>query len=178
MSEDQNLTVEARIARFGDLKMMTHIADSGLPLEALDLLYARKILPVIAEGDTAVAAGAPIRGAGGMALGFSVCPPGQGPSLHRHSETFETFIVLEGEFEFSWGIEGDHSATLGKYDVVSFPPGVFRALRATGSADATTLVIINGNNQEDITAAPKVGKRLEEMGYREKVEAIGFHFGD
>src|SRR4051794_34921440 len=115
-------TLDNRIARFQDLKVLGHIANGGLAQEALDLIYAGKLLPVITlaeNGDTPVAAGAPILGAGGMSMVFASNPPGQGPSLHRHDETFETFIVLQGEYEFTWGDEGEHSVVLGQYDVLS-----------------------------------------------------------
>jgi quercetin dioxygenase-like cupin family protein len=181
MAQDGHLTdpdpsVTARVARFSELQPLPHMARSGLPLAALDLLYARTILPVITDKDeTVVAAGAPITG-GGMTMVFTVCPPGQGPGLHRHSATYETFVVLDGAFEYSWGRKGDHRVVLGKYDTVSFPPGVYRAFRAVGETDGTMLVIITGDDQDDIVGAAAVGQQLDQLGCRAGAEAIGFRF--
>lgn len=172
-------SVEDRVARFKDLQVLPHITNSEMPQEALDLLYARTILPVITPdtGDTVVAAGGPIKGAGGLTVGFTICPPGQGPGLHIHAETYETFIVLEGEYEYFWGPEGENSVVLGKYDTISIPPGEYRAFRAVGTTDAMMLALINGENQNDITQAASLGDQLEEIGSRSSAEALGFRFG-
>jgi quercetin dioxygenase-like cupin family protein len=170
--------VEDRIARYQDLKVLRHIANSDMPQEALDLLYARTILPVITPetGDTVVAAGGAISGAGGLTMGFAICPPGQGPGLHVHAKTYETFVVLEGEYEFSWGSNGEHSAVLGKYDTISIPPGEYRAFRATGTEDAVILALINGADQNDITQAAVLGDELATLGSRTAAEQLGFRF--
>ena len=174
---DLDHTVVDRIARFAELQPLPHLASSGLPQEALDLLYARTILPVITDAqDTVVAAGAPIAGGGGMTMGFAWCPPGQGPGLHRHSSTYETFVVLDGVFEYVWGRDGDHAAVLGRFDVISFPPGVYRAFSAIGDTPGLLLALITGGDQDDIVNAQAVGRALDALGCREGAEAIGFRF--
>ena len=109
----------ARISRFQDLK----------PLAA-----------------TPINAGAPIRGAAGMTMALAVCPPGQGPGLHAHRETYETFTVLKGEFEVRWNDDGGEREVLRPFDTISFPPGVCR--------------------QEIEQAAPGVAAEFEKAGFR------------
>lgn len=100
--------------------------------EILDLIYARKLLPVVGlEGDanTPVSDAAPIRGAAGMTITYTICPPGQGPSLHAHDRTFESRAVCRGRLEVRWGDTGEHSVVLEEFDTISVPPKVCRAFR-------------------------------------------------
>lgn len=93
-----------RVARFRDLKPLPSQTNPDIPQAAADHIYARKLYSVIGlEGGAAtpINAGAPILGAGGMTMVIASCPPGQGPSLHAHRKTYETFTVLKGRFEVS-----------------------------------------------------------------------------
>ena len=85
-----------RVARYRELKPLPTQSAAGVPLEAKDVIYARKLLSVIGleSGSTPVSSNAPIRGAAGMTMTLAVCPPGQGPELHAHVKTYETFTVL------------------------------------------------------------------------------------
>jgi len=86
--------MEGRIARFRSLKPLA-IQNESIPVEARDVIYSRKLLSVIgleANANTPINAGAPIVGAAGMTMTLAVCPPGQGPGLHSHRKTYETFI--------------------------------------------------------------------------------------
>src|SRR5271170_5388666 len=103
--------MKTRIARFSDLKSLPIQNDPTIPQEALDIIYSRKLLPVVgleAGTETAVSVATPIVGAAGITITLAICPPGQGPGLHAHKVTYETFTVLQGRFEFSWGEEGQH----------------------------------------------------------------------
>jgi quercetin dioxygenase-like cupin family protein len=42
---------------------------------------------------------------------ISVMPPGQGPCLHSHNSTYETFMVLEGTIEYFIGDPVEHRVT-------------------------------------------------------------------
>lgn len=144
-----------RVARYADLTPLPIQKDAAIPLGALDLLYARKLLPVLGLNDgvdTPITSSAPIRGAAGITLTYAACPPGQGPGLHAHKATHETFVVMQGEFEITWGTEGQHATRLGRLDVISVPPGVTRAFRNVGSDEGILLVIISGgeHNMNDI----------------------------
>ena len=129
MSAEQ---MQKRIARWLDLKPLP-IQNESIPVEARDVVYSRKLLSVIGlETTTPINAEAPIVGAAGMTMTLAVCPPGQGPGLHTHRETYETFTVMKGRFEVSWNDDGSGSAILELFDTVSFPPGVCRAFRNIG----------------------------------------------
>ena len=129
MSAEQ---MQKRIARWLDLKPLP-IQNESIPVAARDVVYSRKLLSVIGlETTTPINAEAPIVGAAGMTMTLAVCPPGQGPGLHTHRETYETFTVMKGRFEVSWNDDGSGSAILELFDTVSFPPGVCRAFRNIG----------------------------------------------
>lgn len=153
-----------RVARFSDLKPLAVQDNPNIPLEAKDVVYSRKIYSVIGlEGvSTPVNEGAPIQGAGGMTMAFPSCPPGQGPDLHSHGETYETFTVIEGEFEFTWNDDGGNSVMLGRLDTISVPPGVCRAFRNVGDTDGLLLVVITGgvHDMNDIDFRPSVADKV------------------
>ena len=153
-----------RIARYSDLKPLAMQDNPNIPLAAKDLIYARKIYAVIGlEGvATPVNEGAPIQGAGGMTMAISVCPPGQGPSLHSHGQTFETFTVIEGQFEFAWNDNGENRAVLGRLDTISVPPGVCREFRNVGDADGVLMVMITGgvHDMNDIDFPPHIADKV------------------
>ena len=97
--------MEKRVSRLANLQPLP-LADSlDMSQEAKDIIYARTILSVIGFGEdaeTPISKGAPIDGAGGMVMAYAVCPPGNGPSLHSHQQTYETFTVIKGRFEITW----------------------------------------------------------------------------
>src|SRR2546422_10191702 len=126
-----------RISRFEKLKPLP-IQNPSIPEKARDVVYSRKLLSVIGleeDAQTPISSGAPIRGAAGMTMTLAVCPPGQGPGLHSHRQTYETFTVLKGRFEVSWNDDGDERAVLELFDTVCFPPGVCRAFRNIGDEE-------------------------------------------
>ena len=89
--------INNRLARFEDLKGMNVPIDRDkVSQDAMDVIFARTLMPVIMEnsknpfGDRS-----PIVGANGLAMNISILPPNQGPCLHAHNKTFETFVVLE-----------------------------------------------------------------------------------
>ena len=97
--------VQARVARYSSLQPMSIAKDlEWVPQEAMDVVYARTILPMILEDQkNPFGKTAPVFGAGGLTMYISVIPPGQGPCLHSHNNTYETFMVLEGEIEYVGG---------------------------------------------------------------------------
>ena len=63
--------MEPRIARFDKLEPLEAQKNTGIPVEAADIVWSRKLLSVIGldEGlDTPINASAPIRGAGGITI--------------------------------------------------------------------------------------------------------------
>ena len=173
--------MQKRIARFKDLKPLP-IQSSDIPLAARDVVYSRKLLSVIGLEDAAtpINAGAPIRGAAGMTMTLAVCPPGQGPGLHAHRQTYETFTVLKGRFEVSWNDDGSEQAVLELFDTVSFPPGVCRAFRNISDEEGILQVIITGgvHDMNDIDFAEDAKRRIEAVrqGLAREFEKVGFSF--
>ena len=174
--------MQKRIARFRSLKPLP-IQNPSIPEKARDVIYSRKLLSVIGleqNAQTPINAEAPIRGAAGMTLTLAVCPPGQGPGLHSHRQTYETFTVMKGRFEVSWNDDGSGRAVLELYDTVSFPPGVCRAFRNIGDAEGILQVIITGgvHDMTDIAFSEKAKQEIEAVrpGLAAEFEKAGFTF--
>jgi quercetin dioxygenase-like cupin family protein len=172
--------MEKRISRFQKLKPLP-IQNASIPEKARDVVYARKLLSVVGlETPTPISAHAPICGAAGMTMTLAVCPPGQGPGLHSHRQTYETFTVLKGEFEMRWNDDGSQSAVLRQYDTISFPPGVCRAFRNVGDEEGILQVVITGgvHDMTDIAFSSNVRREIEAVspGLAAEFERAGFTF--
>jgi quercetin dioxygenase-like cupin family protein len=174
--------MEQRISRFAKLKPLP-IQNESIPQKARDVVYSRKLLSVIGletKANTPINAEAPISGAAGMTMTLAVCPPGQGPGLHSHRQTYETFTVLKGEFEVRWNDDGDESTVLRLFDTISFPPGVCRAFRNIGKAEGILQVIITGgvHDMTDIAFSEKAKQEIEAVrpGLAAEFEKVGFTF--
>src|SRR4051812_31196791 len=174
--------MQGRISRFKDLKPLP-IQNPSIPEKARDVVYARKLLSVIGLDDNSspINAGAPIRGAAGMTMTLAVCPPGQGPGLHNHVQTYETFTVLKGRFEVTWNDDGSGRAVLDAFDTISIPPGVCRAFRNVGMEQGILQVLITGgvHDMNDIAFTPAAKNDIEAVqpGLSREFEKAGFTFG-
>jgi quercetin dioxygenase-like cupin family protein len=169
-----------RIARFRELKPLP-IQNEAIPEKARDVIYARKLLSVIGlETTTPISSGAPITGAAGMTMTLAVCPPGQGPGLHSHRQTYETFTVLSGRFEVRWNDDGSERAVLELYDTISFPPGVCRSFQNIGDGEGILQVIITGgvHDMTDIDFSETAKRQIDEVrpGLSAEFEKAGFTF--
>ena len=158
--------IQSRIARYDKLEPMSTSKDlEWVPQDAMDVVYARKILPMILEdAKNPFGKTAPIFGAGGLTMYISVLPPGQGPCLHSHNNTFETFMVLEGEIEYYVGDPVAHTVRLGKYDVFSCPPAVHRGFTNVGTGTAIQLTVITGEsngNRDDVVMPSSIAERVK-----------------
>jgi len=174
--------MKGRIARFHDLKPLP-IQNESIPEKARDVVYARKLLSVIgldSQADTPINAEAPIVGAAGMTMTLAVCPPGQGPGLHNHKRTYETFTVLKGRFEVRWGDAGEERAVLEPFDTISLPPGVCRAFRNVGDSEGILQVIITGgaHDMADIDFTGQAKREIDAVapGLSREFEKAGFTF--
>jgi quercetin dioxygenase-like cupin family protein len=174
--------MERRLARFRALKPLP-VQNESIPEKARDVVYSRKLLSVIGleeDAKTPINSGAPICGAAGMTMTLAVCPPGQGPGLHSHRQTYETFTVLKGRFEVSWNDDGDERAVLEEFDTVSFPPGVCRAFRNVGEREGILQVIITGgvHDMNDIVFTEKAKREIDAVrpGLAAEFEKAGFTF--
>jgi quercetin dioxygenase-like cupin family protein len=156
--------VDARIGRYDALEPMSTSKDlHWVPQGAHDIIFARKIMPVVLEATKNPFGNAsPITGANGMTMFISVMPPGQGPCLHSHNSTYETFMVLEGTIEYLVGDPIEHRRVLNKWDVFSVPPRVYRAFRNVGTTDAVQLTVITGivDARDDVSIPQSVADQL------------------
>ncbi|MBP7337419.1 cupin domain-containing protein [Niveispirillum sp.] len=140
-----------RVARFAQLVEIETQRSHDLPQPVADMIWSRRLLPVITRDDDAPSpfgTVAPIRGAGDMSMTYAACPPGTGPSLHTHRRTFETFTVLSGRFEFTLGDNGESAVTLDPFDVLSVPPGIARAFRNVSEKEGLLQVVITGGQHD------------------------------
>ena len=174
--------VNQRTARFDKLQAMSTLKDNpAVPEAARDIFLARKIMPIVLEQtQNAFGSVAAIYGAAGLTMNISVCPPGQGPGLHAHHKTFETFFVLEGKFEFSVNDDGAEKVILNKWDTLSVPPGVCRGFRNIDSKDSTLMTVITGgvHDRNDISLPPSIGAAIDAHGpgVLDEVKKIGLTF--
>jgi uncharacterized RmlC-like cupin family protein len=157
--------MEARIPRFARLepKSRRYAERSGIPAEAFEMVAARHIYLLMAPEAAGGANAAPaVRGAPGLTVNVCACPPGNGPMLHAHERTRETFFCLRGRFEVRWGDRGEHMTLLDEFDMVAVPPRVTRAFRKVGEDTAYLLVMIQGGNDDlnDVAYSPEVGKQI------------------
>ena len=182
--EIPRIDMEQRIARYENLKPLKTQQGGKFPLEALDVVYARELLPVIALGESVetplTTDETPITGAGGMTITLARCPPGQGPGLHSHRTTFETFTVLKGRFEVSWGDRGSDTVEIGLFDTISVPPGVCRGFHNVSDEEGLLQVIITGgvHDMEDIDFRPEIGDEVRNLSPEllETLEETGMSF--
>ena len=173
-----------RVSKFKELEPLAIQKDANIPIEGRDVVYARQLLSVIgldpAEGNTPINAGAPIVGAGGITMTHAKCPPGQGPGLHNHVNTYETFTALEGQFEVSWNDDGADTIILEKFDTISVPPGVCRSFKNSGKTDGLLQVIISGgvHDMNDIAFTPAAADKINsvEPNLVKQFEKVGFKF--
>jgi len=168
--------IAARVSRFSELKPMSTADDlAWVGQDAMDVFYARKLMPVILD-DTKNPFGnqAPILGAAGSTMFVSVMPPGQGPCLHSHNGTFETFMVLEGTIEYHIGEPIEHVITLDKWDVLSCPPNVYRGFNNVGETDAVQLTVITGTGEsrDDVSMPDSIAQQVEKDFGKKVVDAF------
>lgn len=160
-------------------------ASGGIPAKALEAIAADSIYLYMApgEGVGASSQNPGIVGFPGLTVNLCRCPVGQGPDLHSHARTLETFMCLKGQFEVRWGDDGQFSTLLDEHDMISMPLNVMRAFRNTGQTpEAILLVLIQGaagDMAADVQYAPATGERIErEFGgdVRHRIEEMGWRF--
>lgn len=175
--------MDERIARFTNLEPMEAQKSMDVPIEAADIVWSRKLLSVIGLEDglqTPINSSAPIKGAAGITITLAQCPPGTGPSLHAHRQTYETFTVMKGRFEVYWNDNGENRVELDLYDTISVPPGVCRGFTNLSDEEAILQVIISGgiHDMNDIDFATVCAERIESIqpGLIEQFEKTGLTF--
>ena len=168
------------IARYDELVANKARTSDAIPPAAREALTARATKTVIArtEADTPWGDG-PIPGPPNFAVVIAECEPGNGPGLHVHQNSTETFTCIKSRFRIEWGDTGQHSIELDLYDTIAVPPGVMRRFVNIGDEPGLLYVILQGGERDlrDVEFAPAVGDdirrrfgdtvvgELENLGY-------------
>ena len=179
--------MKSRIARFKDLKSTKaqHGANKGVPVEVMEMITAKTTYNIMSPTHLGgqLSPNPPVVGgdAGVFRLGMVTCPPGNGPGLHVHWKTHETFMALTGKWEIQWGDEGQEKIVIEPYDLIAVPPQVTRTFKNISDADAHLLVVIQGKAEEfdDVGRAPITAKRIADkygQGMVDKLMALGWGF--
>ena len=161
--------MQARLARYRELRASKQaFVDTRIPE------YERDIYNVIGRGVTEDAALAPeITDARYFSITYVGADPGKGAALHAH-ETIEVFIPLTGRWAAYWGAEGDKEIEIEPFDVISFPPGVYRGFRNVGDSNAMLMAIIGSKETTQdggrVDWAPKILEQSHATGLRVNAE--------
>ncbi|MBM3558736.1 MAG: cupin domain-containing protein [Alphaproteobacteria bacterium] len=178
--------MEKRVCRFNKLvPVKKQFEAKGIPAAAYEAVAADQTFVMMApKGHLSATGEEPpiVGGDGGDVVTYNIvtCPPGNGPLLHAHQFTHETFMALDGRFRIEWGDKGEHSLILEKFDMVAVPPRVVRRFVNISDHDAHLFVPIQGPSHafRDVENRPddrgmieqRFGKsiveRLEEAGLR------------
>lgn len=130
-----------RTARFKKLKPS--------PVAYVDTLvkgHARDTFNVIGRGVTENSTLRPaIPHADGFNVSYIRCLPGNGAALHSHP-TVEVFFIMKGQFTVFWGEKGESKSILKQWDMISFPPGVYRGFENSGRSAAYLMAIFGGSD--------------------------------
>ena len=179
--------MKTRIARFKDLvsTKARHAEGKGIPAEVLEMITAKSTFNVMSPGNLGgqLSPNPPVVGgdAGVFRLGFATCPPGNGPGLHVHWNTHETFIAMTGKWEIRWGDKGEERTIIEPFDLIAVPPGVTRQFINISDQDAHLMVIIQGQPGEfdDVGRVPETAALIEKKFGRDmltRLEELGWQF--
>ena len=179
--------MKSRIARFKDAvpTKARHAEALGIPPEVLEMITARTTRNIMSPGPLPgqLSPKPPVLGgdAGVFRLGIVTCPPGNGPGLHVHYKTHETFLALSGRWEIQWGDKGEETIVLEPYDLIAVPPRVTRRFVNVASEDANLLVIIQGKPEDfdDVDRVPETAAAIARKFGPEMVrtlERLGWKF--
>jgi uncharacterized RmlC-like cupin family protein len=179
--------MKKRIARFKDLvsTKARHAEGKGLPVEVLEMITAKSTFNIMSPTDLGgqLSPTPPVVGgdAGVFRLGIVTCPPGNGPGLHVHWRTHETFMALTGKWEVIWGDKGEEKTVIEPFDLIAVPPEVTRTFVNISDEDAHLLVVIQGKKGEfdDVGRVPETAQKIADKFGPEmvgKLEAAGWQF--
>ena len=163
-----NEEMRRRIVRF------TELGPRGIPLMFIDsILPGHQRMNYAMIGDTASEnpefeplITAPHR----FQIGMVKAPPGQGPAYHTH-DYIELFMPLTGQWRYYWGNEPDAvegETTIGPWDVISLPPGLWRGFENVSDEDAWLFAVLEEHEVfkgKDPYWAPQVIEEAAKYGF-------------
>lgn len=170
--------LESRITRFEKLvPYKKNMSDaSGIPPEATMMLSAGSVYPLLAPvGHVGRAKTVPIYGNQGLYLAIAECMSGDdGPPAHSHSDTQETFFVLEGEWDISTGFDNEYTVAANQFDIVAVPRNVMRSFRNRSNKPGRLFVIIQGPErmQDTLSYSRRLGDEMERRFGKEIIAAF------
>lgn len=168
--------IERRVTRFASLVPYKKDLNrtSGLPPEATESLSAGSVYPLIVpEGHVGRSNTAPIYGNQGLYISIAECTAGDdGPPPHAHSDTQETFYVLDGSFDMCTGFDNESVVQARPNDLIAMPNKVMRTFRNTSGKPARLLVIIQGPDRmnDTVSFSRRIGEDFERRFGRETIE--------
>lgn len=179
--------MKSRIARFADVvpTKKRHLEEKGIPAEVLEMITAHTTRNIMSPGPMGgqLSPKPTVEGgdAGVFRLGIVTCPPGNGPGLHVHYKTHETFMALTGRWEIQWGDKGEEKTVLEHLDLLACPPGVTRRFVNISDKDAHLMVIIQGQREEfdDVDRVPETAQAIAAkygQGMVDKLQSLGWKF--
>ena len=101
---------------------------------------------------------------------FKAMPNGNGPAWHLHNY-IELFLPLEGKWRFKWsndpekGVDGEF--ILEKWDLITFPPGVWRSFENISDEPAWCFAVLEQHKvfeSKDPLWPPSVIQKAREYG--------------
>jgi quercetin dioxygenase-like cupin family protein len=102
---------------------------------------------------------------------FKAMPHGNGPAYHTH-DYIELFLPLEGKWRFYWGNDPDGEPEgeifLEKWDLISFPPGLWRGFENVSDEPAWCFAVQEAHNVfegKDPYWSPRVIQAARENGF-------------
>lgn len=138
---------------------------SGLPPEATMRLSAGSVYPLIVpEGHIGRSRTAPMYGKQGLYMSIAECTAGDdGPPPHAHSDTQESFYVLDGSFEICTGFDNESMVPAHPDDLFAVPNKVMRTFKNTSGKPARLLVIIQGPDrmQDTVSFSNSIGEEFK-----------------
>lgn len=176
-AEVDSAVIEGRVTRFD--KLVPYKKDlnrtGGLPPEATESLSAGSVYPLIVpEGHVGRSRTAPMYGNQGLYLSIAECTAStDGPPPHAHSDTQESFYVLDGSFDICTGFENESSVPVRVNDLVAVPNKVMRTFRNTSGKPARLLVIIQGPDRmhDTVSFSRRIGEDFERRFGQETIAA-------
>jgi len=168
--------IEKRVTRFD--KLVPYKKDlnrtGGLPAEATESLSAGSVYPLIVpEGHVGRSRTAPMYGHQGLYISIAECNAGNdGPPPHAHSDTQESFFVLDGSFDISTGFDNETVVPVSAGDLIAMPKLVMRTFRNTAGRPSRLLVIIQGlgRMQDTVSFSRRIGEDFERRFGRQTIE--------
>ncbi|MDE0779769.1 MAG: hypothetical protein OSB67_03350 [Alphaproteobacteria bacterium] len=177
---------DIQLARFADVHSQgaRFAEEVGVPLGAYQKMTAEELFLVMSSpklgGPFATNPG--ISDDQGLVAAIVKCSPGQGPYLHAHYNTLESFVCLSGQFRINWGDEGENEALLNTFDTIAVPRDVVRTFTNSSQDDAHILAFIRGDTPDDfadVAMMPAAATDLDETygpGTSDKIKDIGWRF--